>query len=66
MGQLNKLYETGVTRLNHELSLERMLNQFKEIRILLKEKELDDETRFTIQHSYKKVIDLEVSDTPQF
>ena len=57
--QLLKLYENGSKRLKNDLSVERIIKNLRDMRILLKSKFLDHDTLFEIQFNHKNVINLE-------
>ena len=57
--KLISLYDFGAEKLDHEFSIELILNHLRELRIFFKNKALDEKTRFLIQHNHKNIINLE-------
>lgn len=60
--KLMKLYKLGQERLHNDLSMEKMVKSIRDMKILLKNKFLDDDLKFQIYHNRKNVIDLEDED----
>ena len=61
--RLNRLWERGTKRLEHDFDVERLVKQLRDIRIFFRERVFDEKIRFQIQHNKKNVIDVEESTT---
>ena len=59
---LNRIYEEGKQRLQEDFSIEKLLVQMREIKVLLKTKKiLNSEIRYDLQFKPQMVIDLDKS-----
>jgi len=56
--RLKKLYHDGTHRLEQELDILKILKSLRNMKILLKNKFLDEEMQFQIEHNNKNVISL--------
>ena len=61
--RLKRLYDNGSDRLEKELSIERVMKNIRDMKILINSKFMTEEERFKIEHNYKNVIDLEVTES---
>ena len=61
--RLVKLYDKGIKKLEDEFSMERILDQLREMHIYLEDLGMDEGKRFIIQHNQQNVINVESSDT---
>ena len=57
--QLKKLYHASEQKLECQFNIIKIIKSLKDIKIFIKNKFLDDFTKFQIDHNKKNVIDLE-------
>lgn len=56
---LLKLYNMGTSKLEKDLSVEKLVRSIRNQKILVKKTITDDDLAFQIQHSHKNVLDLD-------
>jgi hypothetical protein len=59
MGKILYLYKEGSERIENDLSIERIIKNLRDIKIVIKNTLMTEKERFRIQHNQKNVIDLD-------
>ena len=57
--QLTKLYDKGSEKLEKSLDIVHIIKNLRKLKILVKNKFLDKDTHFKLNHNNKNIIDLE-------
>ena len=57
--KLLRLFNQGKDKIQYELNIIKIIKNLKDLRILVKNKFLDDETRLQIKHNQKNIINIE-------